>query len=114
MVQLSGARDWVNYSNAGQAVEVSLESGEGRGQGRDVIVNIENIVGSQFADRLIGDASVNRIKAGPGPDVVKGKEGDDLLWGNAGGDDLRGGSGHDSATGGSGADHCIAEVLTSC
>jgi Ca2+-binding RTX toxin-like protein len=109
-----GARDWVNYAGSGRAVQVSLAHGLATGQGRDTLVNIENIVGSQYGDELMGDGNTNRIKAGSGPDTVRGRAGDDLLWGKAGRDDLRGGSGFDTANGGSGSDTCSAEVRTYC
>ncbi|MBD2100983.1 calcium-binding protein [Leptolyngbya sp. FACHB-261] len=55
----------------------------------DTLHNIENIVGSQFADALIGDDTAN---------VIQGLAGNDLLVGNAGNDRLDGGEGNDTVS----------------
>jgi len=64
----------------------------------DTIVNVENLVGSNFTDRLTGDAGANRIVGGGG---------NDTLIGGGGGDQLVGGVGQDSLIGGLGADRFI-------
>ncbi len=109
-----GSSDWVMYRTAKRGVVVSLRAGVATGQGRDTLVNVENIVGSRFADTLIGNGRKNRIVAGAGADLVRGKGGDDRMSGRAGPDVLRGGAGFDTARGGSGADTCTAEVKKSC
>jgi Ca2+-binding RTX toxin-like protein len=55
----------------------------------DVYTSIENLIGSNFADLLVGDAAVNRLT---------GLDGDDALAGSAGADVLDGGKGLDSAS----------------
>ncbi|MGK9167550.1 M10 family metallopeptidase C-terminal domain-containing protein [Inquilinus limosus] len=54
----------------------------------DRLVNIENVIGSKFADTLIGNAGVN---------VLSGAAGDDTLAGGGGADTLDGGAGLDMA-----------------
>lgn len=55
----------------------------------DRLVNIENVLGSKYADTLIGDAKVN---------TLWGAGGDDTLQGGGGQDTLDGGDGFDTAT----------------
>ncbi|WP_168797817.1 Calx-beta domain-containing protein [Aliishimia ponticola] len=90
--------DTIDYSDALGGVNVYLQfSGKnvGGGQGRDTFTSIENLIGSAFNDRLIGDSGDNIFTAGTGDDVVKGKGGDDTFYGNAGDDTLRGAEGVD-------------------
>ena len=61
----------------------------------DTLVNVENVVGSFFVDRLEGDSKAN---------VLQGIEGSDILFGNGGNDVLMGGAEYDVMLGGGGAD----------
>lgn len=54
----------------------------------DVLISIENVVGTRFDDVLIGSAAAN---------VLTGGEGNDVLIGGAGADTLDGGKGDDTA-----------------
>jgi len=70
----------------------------------NVAVDIENLIGSDFADKITGNASNNWFKPGAGADVVIGGDGDDLmLSGKADGSDaaddddiFQGGVGNDT------------------
>ena len=66
----------------------SIESGTAKDgfETQDSLQNLENIIGSEFNDVLIGNASDNEITA---------LTGDDLVIGNAGDDNLDGGDGID-------------------
>lgn len=80
-----------SYEHAAAAVIASLDNaaintGDALG---DTYVQIQNLVGSNFNDTLIGDANDNTINGGVG---------DDLLEGMAGNDTLNGGIGTDTAT----------------
>ena len=66
--------------------------GEG---GVDQIVNIENVIGSDFDDRIFGDAQDNAFFGGGGRDVIEGGAGNDRLDGGLGRDRLLGGDGDD-------------------
>ncbi len=87
-------RDTVSFASAVAAVTVDLGRGEATtddGQGgveRDTLRRIEDIAGSNFDDRLIGDDGDNDIAGGLGDDTLIGGEGDD---------DLNGGEGIDTA-----------------
>ena len=69
-------------------VQVNLAAGTGTGgdaQG-DTLTQIENLVGSAFADRLYGDAGVNALNGGAGDDTLRGGVGGDALDGGDGSD----------------------------
>lgn len=52
----------------------------------DVILGVEGIVGSNFADTLTGDAASNTLNGGGGDDVIDGGAGNDLMIGGVGDD----------------------------
>ncbi|HEX2825293.1 MAG TPA: FG-GAP-like repeat-containing protein [Burkholderiales bacterium] len=61
----------------------------------DVLLSIENLVGSDHADWFEGDAGANRLEGRASLDTLFGREGDDVLIGGADADTLSGGSGAD-------------------
>lgn len=58
---------------------------------------LENAIGTERADLVIGNAVDNRLEGGGGHDLLEGGEGDDVLDGGAGDDRLVGGPGEDRA-----------------
>jgi Ca2+-binding RTX toxin-like protein len=54
--------------------------------GADTVINIENLIGSDYNDTLSGNAGVNVINGGEGNDVLNGMGGNDVLAGGAGSD----------------------------
>jgi Ca2+-binding RTX toxin-like protein/protocatechuate 3,4-dioxygenase beta subunit len=89
-------RDTLSYADATAGVRASL-AGAGSGgfaQG-DLAFEIEDLIGSGFADTLTGDAGGNAIAGGAGNDSLQGAAGDDTLTGGAGADTLLGGTGAD-------------------
>ena len=70
-----------------------------------ILTGIENIDGSDHAERLIGDAGDNRLNGGGGDDTLEGGAGNDDLHGDDGNDDLHGGDGDDNLEGGDGSDN---------
>lgn len=89
--------DVVAYNRGTVGVEVNLALNRGRGgeaEG-DAFDSIENIVGTNYGDRLTGNAEKN---------FIYGLDGDDMLWGNEGNDILIGAAGADVLTGGAGID----------
>ncbi len=58
---------------------------------------LENAIGTERADLVIGNAADNRLEGGGGGDSLDGGEGDDTLDGGAGDDRLVGGAGEDRA-----------------
>lgn len=91
-------RDVLDYSLAAGGVFVEMAAGRGLGNGTgngtgaegDTFSGIEHVVGSDFADALIGTA---------GNDTLEGGKGDDWLTGGAGADHLMGGEGADTLVG---------------
>ena len=83
-------RDAAVYVRSTAGVTVSLASGLGSGgdAAGDLLYNIEDIVGSDFDDTLVGNAGGN---------LLLGEAGDDLLDGGAGADGIDGGEGSDAA-----------------
>ncbi|UWR95233.1 M10 family metallopeptidase C-terminal domain-containing protein [Phaeobacter inhibens] len=93
--------DTVVYTASSVGVTVDLENGTARGGdadgpvqivGRgttirhDIIVDVENAVGSLHDDHLIGTNGENALSGGAGDDVLSGGGGADLLDGGAGSD----------------------------
>ncbi|MGB3653877.1 MAG: GDSL-type esterase/lipase family protein, partial [Rivularia sp. (in: cyanobacteria)] len=53
---------------------------------QDTLININNIIGTAYSDRLTGNANSNIIQGGAGDDLIIGGGGDDLLSGGTGKD----------------------------
>jgi Ca2+-binding RTX toxin-like protein len=113
--------DTLSLGAALTGVTVEMERYYARGDDgeRSEIYEIENIIGSDFDDRIFGDANVNIITGGAGHDALYGglggdtlfgEDGDDIIYGDTasgiGGasDTLYGGNGDDALYGGDGDD----------
>ncbi|MGE4428910.1 MAG: beta strand repeat-containing protein, partial [Solirubrobacteraceae bacterium] len=95
--------DTLTFAEATAGVTVDLSSGGSNGEALgDTYSNIENVIGSDYSDFLVGTASDNRIEGGAGSDQLSGLAGDDALFGGAGDDRLDGGAGADYLDGGAG------------
>lgn len=111
-----GGVDVADYSASDAGVNVNLETSTfsgGHAQG-DSGSNLENIIGSDFDDTLVGMdepgfGQDNVVDGGAGDDFISGLAGDDTLLGGAGDDTIDGGAGADILTGGDGADVFIAD-----
>jgi Ca2+-binding RTX toxin-like protein len=98
--------DLVSYQDADAGVEANLTLGGAAIGGQpNLLIDIEALEGSPFADTLVGSDARNTISGGGGSDVLGGDDGRD--W-------LLGGDGRDWADGGEGTDRCKAEQRTSC
>ena len=91
-------RDTASYANATSGVTADLakstnNSGEATG---DIYRSIENIVGSDHADKLAGDSCGNVLDGRGGADTLLGRNGNDRMIGGLGEDLLSGGRGRDS------------------
>ena len=87
----SAGFDTASYSSSTAGVDIDLAAGtavNGFAAG-DVLISIENLVGSAFADVLEGNASAN---------IIRGGNNDDFIVGGAGADVLDGGAGVDKAS----------------
>lgn len=93
-----------DYTASQEAVQLNLRQASASGgdaQG-DVLSNIQNLIGSEYADILIGDAESNTLRGGRGEDVLEGGGGQDTLDGGEDSDWLEGGAGADLLQGGAG------------
>ncbi|RIX27227.1 beta strand repeat-containing protein, partial [Sphingomonas edaphi] len=92
-----GGIDTATYANADGSVSVNLGLGFASGaDGNDTLANIENVVGSEFADTLNGDGGDNVIEGLGGNDLIQGQGGNDTIYGGDGDDTLRGDTGENS------------------
>ena len=98
--------DTVSYADATQGIDVALwmVGQQETGQGLDSFLNIENIIGSDFNDHIVGTIGNNQLEGGDGNDVIDGGFGNDNLIGGDGDDHLSGGAGNDIYNGGDGQD----------
>ncbi len=106
--------DELDFSAASGAVELDLASGLGTADVDAItVLEIEDVVGSAFADEIMGQEDDNVIDGGDGDDTLEGLEGADKLVGGEGKDTIEGGDGKDdlrgkdskdTLKGGSGAD----------
>ena len=62
----------------------------------DALSNIENLIGSDHADILSGDAGANILNGGAGADTLNGDAGDDILVWDSADATIDGGSGSDT------------------
>ncbi len=81
--------DTASYAGATSAVTAQLINGtasnDGLG-GSDTLVNIENLIGSDWSDNLWGDSNDNVIHAGAGHDRISIRNGVNTAYGEAGND----------------------------
>ncbi len=107
--------DTASYSGSTGSIfyfegNTGLGSGDVRGDG---LIGIEIVVGTNFADTMVGDSDVNApgvtFRGLAGKDTMSGGGGSDTLEGGAGDDILNGGSGNDVLRGAAGNDLFFAE-----
>ncbi len=103
--------DLVDYSGSDAGIDVDLETEDGFGghaEG-DFLEQIEDIIGSAFADEIAGGNGTNTLDGGAGNDLIWGGNGDDLLFGGSGDDTLEGERGDDVLNGGWGNDTLLGD-----
>ncbi len=98
------------YATAGVTAKLSARTDNTGDATGDMYVALENLIGSNFADILVGDSGTNDIRGGTGSDVISGWGGNDTLVGQSGNDVIYGGAGNDLIYGGGGADKLQGEA----
>lgn len=99
--------DTYSFQNAPQGVQVDLLEGfvKNNGYGGEIRFHfIENIIGTNYDDSIIGSHEPNVIKGLNGNDRILGRHGDDEIHGNGGNDELIGDPGNDLLLGQNGSD----------
>ena len=116
-----GGINRVDYSNLTIGVTVQLEAGGGHAKKTyfpaditsDSLMNFRDVTGTNFDDRITGDAQDNSFFGGGGDDFIRGGAGNDrldggigsdLLFGEDGDDELFSDSFHNRMDGGAGND----------
>jgi Ca2+-binding RTX toxin-like protein len=99
--------DWANYDDAKAGVYVRLDTGFGYAgdAAGDVLIEIECLSGSSYADILVGNDGINFINGNFGDDWIFGLGGVDVLHGGDGNDHIWGGAARDYIYGDAGFDY---------
>ena len=84
----SAGFDWVSYAGSNEGVTIDLSNNpatvsDGWAEG-DRLTNINNLIGSRFADTLAGNNQDNILSGGAGADSLTGGEGEDTYVFNLG------------------------------
>jgi Ca2+-binding RTX toxin-like protein len=84
----AAGKDFVSYGHSTALVSINLGAGivSGGYATGDKLTNIENLMGSDYADTLTGDDNANVLGGITGNDVLDGGKGDDVLAGGTGDD----------------------------
>jgi Ca2+-binding RTX toxin-like protein len=88
----SSGTDTVSYQygvtgTSGVTVSLALTTAQTTGgSGSDTLISIENLTGSNNADRLTGNTAANVLSGGAGNDTIAGGAGNDRLTGGTGND----------------------------
>src|SRR5215471_460952 len=81
----AGGINYARYDDATSSVTVGFASALGSNDGAgDVLINIQGIIGSAFADKLGGTNAGEDLQGGGGDDLLQGRGGDDTLDGGDG------------------------------
>ena len=101
-----GGIDTYDLSQTSADSNVNLARGRSSSSetGSDILVSIENVVGSLGNNRIVGNGAANVLDGMGGNDNISGGGGVDTLFGGAGIDTLSGGAGNDILIGGAGND----------
>jgi VCBS repeat-containing protein len=97
------------YDLSGVSGRVTVDLGlvgfaSGHDIGRDLLFEIENVIGGQGGDTMNGNSGANVLDGAGGNDTINAGGGNDTLRGGFGNDMLNGGSGNDVLVGGAGND----------
>ncbi len=84
----AGAGDTIDYTAAGSAITVSLNTNSATGIGAHTLLNFENVIGSGLNDSIAGSNVANTLTGGAGDDIIRGigTTGIDIIDGGIGTD----------------------------
>jgi Ca2+-binding RTX toxin-like protein len=93
----AGTQDLASYGSTGAVtVDLGTTQAQATGQGTGILVDVEDVAGSESNDTLLGSAGTNRLFGVGGDDLLDGRGGADVLDG--GSEFPLGGPGSDTAT----------------
>ncbi len=94
--------DTIDYSVASTGITAYFDGTSSSGDiaDGDTLANFERLVGTAFADTILGHTRNETLEGGAGADTIYGASGNDTLLGGAGDDTLRGDIGADIFDGG--------------
>ena len=98
--------DIVSFLRGSSGIQANLLIGRVTGEGLDKVSGAENVEGTQFRDRILGDVQTNFIFGNAGADAISAGPGADFLDAGVGGGSLSDGSGRDYCLQGTGAGRC--------
>ncbi|MEP6017554.1 MAG: calcium-binding protein [Paracoccaceae bacterium] len=101
----NAGNDTIDYSGAGSVVTIKLNKGTAVTDSFvDSIQGVENVIGTDFDDRLIGDIGHNELWSGAGNDTINNLGGNDTIDTGTGDDSVLGSSDGEQITLGDGDD----------
>jgi Ca2+-binding RTX toxin-like protein len=105
--------DAVSYADAAKPVRVDLAAGVARGDGRDVLMGVQEVFGSPHADVIVGNRKHNFIEGEAGDDAIAGGREVDAIYGGPGNDEVMGGRDKDYLHGEDGRDRVLLGAASS-
>jgi Ca2+-binding RTX toxin-like protein len=109
-------RDRVSFLDATRGITLAFTNGRvtiNTELGVDTLINIEDLIASNFNDTIFGDSQNNKIYGAGGNDTINGGVGNDSLYGGGGNDVFQLSAGTDFFDGGAGIDSFNFSGLTS-
>lgn len=103
-VNAGDGADTLYLTTGGLKADLGGTSEFGNSGGKVELRSVENVVGSDGNDTIIGDGEVNKLSGRGGNDKIDGGAGDDTITGGGGDNNLSGGSGNDTISGGNSDD----------
>ena len=94
-----GGTDTAAFGNSFELLIDLVEGTAVEDRGSDTLENFEDVIGSAYADTIIGHEGPNAIWGGSGDDTLVGANEDDTLIGERGNDNVNGGTGTDTCDG---------------
>ncbi len=94
----SGLNDLIDYFESAEGIVVGTNNGAvntGGDAAGDILLGIEDIYGSDFADTITGNSAQNFLLGADGDDALNSSSNNDVLFGGNGDDVLLGGAGAD-------------------
>ena len=103
-VNAGDGSDTLYLTTGGLKANLGGTSDFGRNGGKVELRSVENVVGSDGNDTIMGNGEANKLSGRGGNDKIEGGGGDDTITGGGGDNNLSGGTGNDTITGGNSDD----------